>query len=335
MTAQRVFDFAKLYRTALAGAALVGALLLASQLIDVVLRQHVAASIKRNAEEKAISWGERFIAQLPSIDEIIATGRATDEQAQRIRDSLAVGEVFRFKLFAPNGDLTFVSDERRFLREGGAAHNAKAFAVFQSGESDVSVHDGRAKPNRPNTYVEAYIPAVAPDGTNVGVIEVYVDVTAIEHVLMGSFTKLSFWLIACCAVVFLTPAVAYALRGRQLQLRDRRVVELQKYDQLTGVLNRNALSHEIDRLFEERKANELLGLLFIDVDELVITGAIGKVIDAFLVEGDPVAGLKLGAYVVGELVLWDDGDAHSVLLACVLGVFFVFALRCPLVRGVR
>lgn len=241
-------------------------LFVVAPLVERFLYHQVNASITREAEAKAFAWAADFVVNVPEIKSVIETGRASPEQGGRIRQSIAVGDVFRFKLFRPNGELTFISDEAQFHREGGIAHTQAALEVYRTGETDISVHDGREKPNRPDTYVEAYIPAIGPRGDTIGVIEVYVDATALHTVLSQSYARMSKWLILGCAFVFLTPALAMIWRTGQLRLRDRRLAELQRFDQLTGVLNRNALTQKIDRSFVERGADEPIGVLFIDVD---------------------------------------------------------------------
>lgn len=236
-------------------------------LVHNFLETQVIASIKREAEAKAVTWARSFMAQLPSIETIIDKGSASPAESLRIRDSIAVGEVFRFKIFDRDGHLAFVSDQAQFTKEGGKTSNEKALQIFQTGKSHVTVHDGRAKPSRPDTYVEAYIPAISANGALIGALEVYVDVSALEQVLRQSYSQTSLWLILGCALVFLTPAVALIWRGEQLRSRDRRVARLQRFDQLTGVLNRNSLTHEIDRTFSSRAPDETIGVLFVDVDQ--------------------------------------------------------------------
>ncbi|MCI4665971.1 MAG: GGDEF and EAL domain-containing protein [Neomegalonema sp.] len=237
-----------------------------SPVVDYFIDYQVKRSIRQEAEAKAVAWAARFVAMIPAIKDIITTGRANKDQAQHIRISVATGSVFRFKLFRPNGQLAFVSDKAQFAREGGVAINKKAIEVYKTGVKNISVHDGRKNPVRPDVYVEAYIPALGPSGATIGVIEVYVNATATHTVLSRSYESLSIWLILGCAFVFLPPALALIWRGRWLRLRDRRVADLQRYDQLTGVLNRNILTQEINRAFTEREPDEQIGVLFIDVD---------------------------------------------------------------------
>ena len=234
--------------------------------VNALLQSEVRASIKREAEEKAVSWAENFAAAIPSLERIIRSGEVTQEERRRIDASIAVGDVFRFKLFAANGGLKFVSDLQRYNAEGGEAFNAKALKVYQTGQSNVSVHDGSQKPNRPDTYVEAYIAVDAPDGRRLGVIEVYVDVSALELALSHSFSSLSQYLLLGSGLLFLTPAAAMLYRSRQLRLKDQKLHRLARFDHLTGAFNRRTLSAEMSEVFRSRKHAAGHGVLFIDVD---------------------------------------------------------------------
>ena len=51
-------------------------------------------------------------------------------------------------------------------------------------------------------------------------------------------------------------------------------------------------------------------LFFVDVDELVIVGAVGKFVDALLAQFDPGTGLKLVAHKTQKLVFRYDLYAH-------------------------
>ena len=149
-----------------------------------------------------------------------------------------------------------------------AEYNEKAIQVFETGAINISVHDGTQTPNRPNVYAEAYIVASTPDGTPFGVIEVYVDDTQLSVVLAESHNVLVRNLLVAAFVIFGLPAIAYIVRSRQLRLRDKRLADLSRYDHLTGVLHRNALSALATDIFSNRDSSSSIGLFFIDVDRL-------------------------------------------------------------------
>ncbi len=171
--------------------------------VDMLLDRHVAETIKKEAEVKAVAWAADFVEQVPAIGDIIESGNASSVQSNKIGDSIAIGDIFRFKLFSSEGRLAFVSDDERFRNEGGVALNEKARRVFETGAGNVSVNDGRQVTDRPDTYVEAYVPAIAEDGRRIGVMEVYVDVSAVHTVLDSSFSRLSFYLIVGTGFVLL------------------------------------------------------------------------------------------------------------------------------------
>lgn len=144
--------------------------------------------------------------------------------------------------------------------------NAHAQEVHKTGRAIILVHDANAAEGEPENIVEAYIPAISPTGQRFGAIEVYVDVSDLEDALEDAFTQVSWFLIAGTLLVMAVPAAAYVHRSRQLRRRDRELLELTRYDQLTGILNRNSVSELLDDLFADRRTRSGLGILFVDVD---------------------------------------------------------------------
>ena len=77
----------------------------------------------------------------------------------------------------------------------------------------------------------------------------------------------------------------------------------------------------------------LRGFLPVNVNKLVVLGAIGEGVDAILIEGQPGAGRELRADVIGELLFRYCGHTHrespaicSVLCCSVVGVLRVSVL---------
>ncbi|MBX2856182.1 MAG: bifunctional diguanylate cyclase/phosphodiesterase [Rhodobacteraceae bacterium] len=234
--------------------------------IDALQSAHVRQTIKREAEEKAASWAAGFVAEIPTLERILEGGWVSSEESQRISDSIAIGQVFRFELFSATGERKFISGAERFYAGASGGINQKAAAVYESGVSDISVLDGRERPGMPDAYVEAYLPADTLDGRRLGVIEVYVDVSAMQVALSHSFSSLSQYLLIGSALVFLAPAMAMLFRSRQLRRKDRKLFELSRYDHLTGAYNRRTLSNKLGEIFRSKKGSGGNGLLFIDVD---------------------------------------------------------------------
>jgi hypothetical protein len=131
----------------------------------------------KSATRYAEGWAEYHQGRI--LDYWKASGE-TAPSAHDIEALAAAGDVFRFKLFDAEGFLVLVSDDitnRHDISAGGASENA--VEVIATGEPLVEVNDGRGNPDRPDVYVEAYVPLMV-DGRLAGVSEVYVDTSAIQ-----------------------------------------------------------------------------------------------------------------------------------------------------------
>ena len=89
------------------------------------------------------------------------------------------------------GHTTFISDTAEFVVNTEGVVNETAARLAITGEMDIAVEDGTDAPDRPNVYVEAYMPVIDAEGTVEGVVEVYVDVTGLASALHEKFNLLS------------------------------------------------------------------------------------------------------------------------------------------------
>lgn len=244
-------------------AALVGLFAIA---VDFVLEWETKASIRRNAEAKAHFWASEFFAKFPSAPQIIANGKTTEEEWKRIQDTFAIADVFRFKLFNEAGVQTFCSDTGPVIAP--AAPNPDALSVFKTGMPLIFVEEQEDpyEGDLPDTYVETYTPATTPGGERIGVVEVYVDVSHVEETLEDAFQRVGQYLILGTAFLLAIPASAFIFRNRQLMQKDKELLELTRFDQVTGVLNRNSVSEVLGKAFAPGAKRTDIGILFIDVD---------------------------------------------------------------------
>ena len=234
--------------------------------VSALLDYKVKTSIKDEAAAKAKSWTVSLIDRLPSIERIIKTGKATPEERLRIADAVAVARVFRFKLFKTDGSLAFISDQTDPDLVQLSKPNSNAARTFTTKSPVIFIKDGHSNPQRPNHYVEAYLPAYSNSGRVFGVIEVYINVTELHDALSTSFGRLSWFLIVGSALIFLVPASLVAWRSWQLRAKDRKLIEIEQVDYLTGTLNRKTISAHLSKLFSSKKTAANNGILFVDVD---------------------------------------------------------------------
>jgi diguanylate cyclase (GGDEF)-like protein len=228
----------------------------------------VERTLLLHAESSALTWRAEFTGSVPGLSALLSGSRATEAQRDYLEATMAGSDIFRFELFNAGGDLVFLSDQALFEVETADRFNLTASETARTGMISVQVEDGRTKANRPDWYVEAYMPVEAAGGGVIGVVEVYVDVTGLAATLRERFDWLSLLLIGAAAVVYLVPTLLLILRGRQLRQRDRELLRLSMQDPLTGVRNRAAFNEVIATLFRERGPDGPdIGLLFIDLDK--------------------------------------------------------------------
>ena len=181
---------------------MVGVWLLLTHTVDKV--------VQREAEKTAIHWVNYFYAHLDDIETLVIHGEPKQEQSAVIDKAVDFGKVFLFKLFRPDGIMSLNSDEYKLLQDDELPmnENEKALAVFQTGLSNIAVKDGQQKANRPDVYVEAYVPITAKSGERIGVVEVYIDQTEMVASLKYGFYWIALFLPVISALFFLLPALA-------------------------------------------------------------------------------------------------------------------------------
>ncbi|MGJ8569481.1 MAG: EAL domain-containing protein [Hoeflea sp.] len=234
------------------------------------LQRTVANVVQSEAETSAIHWAAYFYQNLEGIEELIETGEPTDGQAAQIEAAVNFGEVFRFKLFQPGGKIALVSDEFRFRAEGASLSeiNDKALRVYETGESHIEVNDGRHKENRPDLYVEAYVPVKNNSGKTIGVVEVYVDQTEAASILNSGFSWIAFALPALCAFIYLIPSMAFLRKGQIAKRAKEEAEHLAKHDVLTALLNRRSFVKMAEPLFSKNAADgDFIGMIYVDLDD--------------------------------------------------------------------
>jgi diguanylate cyclase (GGDEF)-like protein len=234
--------------------------------VHTLLDWQVLNSIRKNAEVRALTWSGRLFESVPNAEKMFAEGAVADSDVLRLVDSFAMTDIVRFELFDVHGHRTFMVGDLNV--DHGEVINQNALNAFQTGKPKlIVVHDEDAEEARgPDTFVEAYVPAVTPSGQRVGTIELYVDVSPLEDALESAFQQISWLLIIGTAIVLAIPAGAYVHRTNQLRKQDQKLLELTRYDQLTGILNRNSVSEILVRFFKEQAGARRLGVLFVDVD---------------------------------------------------------------------
>ncbi|WP_417686079.1 putative bifunctional diguanylate cyclase/phosphodiesterase [Roseibium sp.] len=268
-----------------------------------------------NAERKARNWADYLAESIPDLPALILSGEPNQAQKAAIKTATHVGDVFRFKLFDADARLVLISDELGLPLEVGARadHNGHARLVLDTGKAQIDVNDGTSKANRPDLYVEAYVPVMAADGQALGVVEVYVDQTELASLFRNSFLELATFLGLIFIATFAVPFSAYVTKMRQHLRTGEKVRLLSSFDQLTGLYNRVTFFLTIE---QRCKGGELdlaeTAVIYIDVDKFkTINDTFGhKIGDEFLRHVGNAISSHLGR---GELAARFGGDEFVIL----------------------
>ena len=288
----------------------------------------VERAVVRDAERRSLAWAEHASVRLERLEEMAAGAPPRSEDWRAIEEMARFGDLFRFKLFSPEGVLRFESDDPAASGASLGEHNATAAAVVETGRPFTVVADGRAKPNRPDLYSETYLPVIH-DGRLVAIVETYFDQTATRAAIRGEYALFGVVVLILTGLAFAGPglallAVLRRLRARNAELdveRDRALAaDRAKSEFLTTV------SHEL-----RTPMNGIMGVAQIlettalDEDQAELVGVLmgsaeGQMalIEELLSFGEIEAGaLRLGEELVelGELLREATGMARMAASA--------------------
>lgn len=174
------------------------------------------------AEREAVAWAIYIGTSLERIEDIAKGEPPGETELAFLLKVREFGNIFRFKLFDDKGHLRLVSDDlgRRDHDDADLGkHNATAAQVLADGKSFASIHDGTAKPNRPDVYSEAYVP-IMKDGRIVAISEVYVDQTHTTQLVRDDFAVFGVIIAGLTLLVLLVPLWALRLLTQELQKRN-------------------------------------------------------------------------------------------------------------------
>jgi diguanylate cyclase (GGDEF)-like protein len=253
-------------------ASLTFAAVLAWQLLGRTADQLLA----RNAEATAVNYAHYVAEVTPGLAGLLE-GRGlrdnTYDQLMRLRH---LGDVFRFKLFDRNGRLVLVSDDIDTADAPGSANAAKlgshradnqtVTAIVLGGANYIEVKQGKGAPDRPDVYVEAYVP-MKQFGRVIGVVEVNVDQTAVAARIRNAFT----WVAGVIGALLLLLGSALALQVWN-RLTERRAAAdrmryLAEHDMLSGALNRASFLEALQRAaWRHEQDGCAFSVLCIDLD---------------------------------------------------------------------
>ncbi len=222
--------------------------------------------LDKDATWMAEAWAMAMTEQLASDGGLLTDGRPDPMELRTITGAMA-GDVFRLKMFDRQGRLTYVSDEGIAAPTDASLyeHNPDIAHHVLAGKTFVVAADGRAKPNRPDDYAEAYVP-VFVDGEMRGVMEVYIDQTA-KRALFETRLRSIHWLVVALGLIALGHAGYTAWLIRRRERSDAQARHLAHHDVLTGLPNRASFQQRLRRMLRQRRSGDgTAAVLMIDLD---------------------------------------------------------------------
>ncbi len=214
----------RLFRGRMLLALSVLAILAAAAVGYILIERSAQRAIARNAERISFAWAQYMPAQLPDIM-VLLTGNISRADEEILRRMTSFTDVFRFKLFDGEGRQILVASSDGVTTEADdlASHNPVAAEVLTGLEPYTAVEDGTEKPDRPDVYVESYVP-ITQYGTVVGVVEVYVDQTADAAAIHADYVEFEvlFGLVMLAAVS--VPGLTLAMTSAKLRRQNAAIV---------------------------------------------------------------------------------------------------------------
>lgn len=187
--------------------------------------------IAKRSEQVSIVWANYIASQLPRIEDIVSGESLTVAERSFLEGAKLYGDIFRFELFDRNGQLRLVSDNLENLYGSSAADplegNDHVLRVVATGVPYTEVESGRDKEDRPDIYVETYVPVIR-NGAIVGVVEVYIDVTEQAASSRENFVLFGLKVASVAAIGFCFPLMAIAYIYRALRLRNRQLASAEE-----------------------------------------------------------------------------------------------------------
>ena len=235
-----------------------------------VLTYTIDKVIQKEAKAEAMHWMEHFVAHVNNVESLVKWGVPDQKQSETIDIAVEDSEVFLFKIYRPDGTASFSSDEYKLRQKGDAlttaneTKNEKARGVFITGISNISTSDGRQIADRPDIYVEAYVPIANKSGVRVGVIEVYLDQTEMTASLKDGFSWIALFLPIFSAFIFLLPALGLLKESATAKTAKAEAEQLANFDSLTGLFNRRSFINAAKTYFNDYNS---IGTFFIDIDD--------------------------------------------------------------------
>ena len=189
---------------------IVAAIVMTSRTRDALLRDEAAST--------ALLAARSLEVHLEDLGSILETGRISPRDAAILGRVTGVRQIFRYRIYDARGRVVYSSR----VGEVGKEVEDKAHAIAAADKPFVALHADEHEGDGPAVAAEAYVPVSV--GSHRGVIEVYVDATAIAARFDQTFGVLLFVLIAA---MIGTAAVVAVVVLRDFRRRDRDLARIE------------------------------------------------------------------------------------------------------------
>ncbi len=187
------------------------------------------ALLRDEAVNAALLAARSLEAHLDNLESILAKGEIMPRDAKILGRVTGVRHIFRYRIHNAEGRVVYSSTPG----EIGKEIEPKARGIAAGSDPYVALHrrgeDADGTGDEPEIVAEAYVPVSA--GSHRGVIEVYVDTTAMATRFDRSFRVLLFVLIAAMGG---TTAVGAVVVRRDLRRRDRYIAHVEAAEREAG-----------------------------------------------------------------------------------------------------
>jgi diguanylate cyclase (GGDEF)-like protein len=223
--------------------------------------------VKVDAERTAQGWAHHVGTAVPDID-LVFMGDTPSPQAQdRLTALRGTAGLFRFKLYDKQGSLLLVSDSvgtapRAEDVSTTSAERARSVATTGTALLKLLKGDGRDKPQ---VYSEAFVP-VRHGNSTIGVMEVYLDQTALAAATAASFGRAAVLAGTTMTLCFAVGAALLRRQARQERRAHERATYLADHDVLTGAVNRTRFGMALEAACQAPQDTPGQGLAVLCVD---------------------------------------------------------------------
>ncbi|MFQ5566262.1 MAG: response regulator [Paracoccaceae bacterium] len=199
------------------------ALLIAS--LVFLIMEIADRTVAANAERTSITWANYISDRLTDIEGAVSGGHLTRTDREFLEGVREFSAVFRFKMFDGTGRLVLISDDfdSNLVDIDLRRHNPDAYGIVSGGKPYTEVKDGSKHPERPDVYVESYVP-ITRDGQLLAIIEVYVDQTEAAAALQEKYLVFGLWIVGLTLLAVSIPAAGLLLTLRRLRQNNAALV---------------------------------------------------------------------------------------------------------------